>query len=294
MQIEGTPSSVTPSRLSRLTSAAPAMRRLRRRVVLGMLFLALEILLIDVLLRATDPLGAWAYANDLTIINNSYMLHPERGRTFSPGEYRATRWAYTITANHTRLVPGAREQECSIALVGDSVTFGLGVDDRNTWASLIAPHTPARIINAGVPGYNAQDVHRSIAGLRADGYVWLLIYNDAHPPIPWGPGAKFPDGGLTFHLHWLQRRMVATGVEADDDLDMFDRYAAMIADRDDALILAFDGQHLTDRVPAAVTLPMYQTTVSPSDPHPDAAGNEVIAAGALEHIQALAGRVCDA
>ena len=64
-----------------------------------------------------------------------------------------------------------------VAVVGDSFTFGTGVDDDETWeavlaSGLVARGAPVEILNAGVPGYGFDQVFRAAqswsAKLRPD------------------------------------------------------------------------------------------------------------------------------
>lgn len=79
-----------------------------------------------------------------------------------------------------------------IACVGDSVTFGMGVEASDAWPAALAAHVlppagfdRAEVINAGVPGYNLQQVVECIRTriLALDPHVVVvgLVCNDLEP-----------------------------------------------------------------------------------------------------------------
>ena len=75
---------------------------------------------------------------------------------------------YTIGPNGFRLVPGSapRPVDGCILLMGDSITFGQGVEDRETYASRLAELGERRwqVHNFGIPGWAP---HQALAGLQS-------------------------------------------------------------------------------------------------------------------------------
>jgi hypothetical protein len=80
-------------------------------------------------------------------------------------------------------VPGALR----IALVGDSFTFGNGVDWEDTLGERLQSHVealgrPAQVLNCGVPGYNAEHValvaRERVLPLQPDLLVYVFFAND--------------------------------------------------------------------------------------------------------------------
>jgi len=96
------------------------------------------------------------------------------------------------TERNLRVVPGAEAsgpdaRAPRVLALGDSCTFGLGVDDAQTWPALLqrllgSAAEPARVINAGVPGYTAFQGRRLLGSrgreLAPDVIVATFGFND--------------------------------------------------------------------------------------------------------------------
>lgn len=89
------------------------------------------------------------------------QYHPLRGWALKPNLSipRAVR-QYAVTTNGAGLrgardyVPGPLERGVRIAVMGDSFTFGEGVDDNETYSFLLEQSLPqVEVLNCGVPGY---------------------------------------------------------------------------------------------------------------------------------------------
>lgn len=78
------------------------------------------------LLRIFDPLGVLRYYNDLSRLFADYVVS-ERGYSMYPGLHQYSNWTALIERNGNRHVPDGKNAACEIAFVGDSVTFGFGV-----------------------------------------------------------------------------------------------------------------------------------------------------------------------
>ena len=75
------------------------------------------------------------------------------------------------------------EGKIRVLCSGDSFTFGLGVDDRDTWSSqLEALDDRLEVLDAGVMGYGVDQAYlrfrRDLASLRPDVHLFAFIYND--------------------------------------------------------------------------------------------------------------------
>lgn len=73
---------------------------------------------------------------------------------------------FTVSTNtqRARLVPPVTHARQVVAFAGDSCTFGLGVDDDQTFAALLQARLPGvAAINLGVPGYTAWQGRRRLA-----------------------------------------------------------------------------------------------------------------------------------
>lgn len=78
-----------------------------------------------------------------------------------------------------------------VLVVGDSVAFGVGVDDKNTAASFLQSNigSSSRVINAGVGGYSAEQIYQVSSKLTNIYNFSTLIYiacqNDFKPKHDW-------------------------------------------------------------------------------------------------------------
>jgi hypothetical protein len=160
-------------------------RRLMRRLAAFGVTAALTLALIEVLLRATDPFGV-AYFHDLAANFYDVALPDPRGYVVAPGEYRASHWSFTILGDHTRAVPDTpADAERTMVFIGDSVAFGYGVEDEETFVNLVARAFPDwRVVNDSYPGWNIQNLEAAWKmHSDADLIFVLTITNDLHEPM---------------------------------------------------------------------------------------------------------------
>ena len=158
-------------------------RLFRRLAIIGALTLV-TLALIEVLLRVTDPFGV-VYFHDLA--NNFYdvSLPDPRGYVVAPGHYQASHWSFTILPDNTRAVPETSpDAEKTMVFIGDSVTFGYGVDDAETWVNLVAREFPDwHVINDSYPGWSIKNLEGAWElHPDADLIFVLTITNDSDEP----------------------------------------------------------------------------------------------------------------
>ena len=168
-------SSIDPAVLKRYRR-----RRLTRRLLGTALLVVLTLVLIEVLLRVTDPFGA-AYFGDLAGNFYDVAIDDPCGYVVPPGEYHASHWSFSIQPDHTRTVPDTNpDAPRTLVFVGDSVTFGYGVEDAETFVNLVAQALPDwRVINDSYPGWNIQNLEGAWAQHPdADLIFVLTITND--------------------------------------------------------------------------------------------------------------------
>jgi hypothetical protein len=113
-----------------------------------------------------------------------YVLRPglnTRRRVGENGEY----YHLTTNAQGRRIDPtwAPGREQTTVVLLGDSCTFGEGVDDDKTAAAYLA-HSGFQVINLGVPGYGTNQellcFRRFLAdGGKADVVVTIVSNNDA-------------------------------------------------------------------------------------------------------------------
>lgn len=138
----------------------------------------MTLLMLELLMRVLDPLGLSAHMEFYQMADH-HIKDEAAGYTLAPGIYRFRRWSATMTANG-RVVLNTRPAGCQIVAIGDSVTFGYGVNDADTWVNLLAREfEDVQWINAGVTGYNiAQIAPSRLHYPDADGFLYLVTGND--------------------------------------------------------------------------------------------------------------------
>lgn len=174
-----------------MTAIDPAVFRRHRRARLVRRLLgiavgtALTLVLLEGLLRLVDPFGV-AYFHDLAANFYDVALPDPRGYVVAPGQYRASHWSFTIGDDHTRAVPDTNpDAERTMVFIGDSVTFGYGVEDAETFVNLVAREFPDwRVVNDSYPGWNIQNLEAALQmHPDADLIFVLTITNDSDEPM---------------------------------------------------------------------------------------------------------------
>lgn len=271
----------------------------RRAFVSALTMVLITVALLELVLRVFDPWGLNYFTDLETLAGQVFTADPARGYAMRDGTYHFSRWTATITAG-TRVVPAVPAAAvCEIVLLGDSVTFGLGVNDAQTWANQLALTRPAiRFVNTGVVQYNSTNVLGTFRAFPdADAYLYLIIYNDANPaidPTTQGfAGARSADPMLIRYVNFALLRgagsdrpvfadPAATLPDSPELTRLFGELDALTADGR-VMLAAFGGEPLTntliERGYAVNVLPPYpgQYRNSFVDYHLNAQGNALVA-----------------
>jgi hypothetical protein len=269
------------------------MRKRIVRAVIAVLWTFVVVIFgLELILRTLDPLGIFHAYNDLVILHETMVSHPRRGYSLPPGEIQFTNWLATMTADQTRLVPDTNpEASCTIAMVGDSLTFGQGVEDDETFTNLLAMQYPnVYFINTGIIGYNIHNVLSTIRDIEADAYVYLLISNDAEPELQpeHHPRVKY---ALALYIFLAMKRLKPDTDDSPDEPapdgvnipypDWVIADAETIIDMDNVLIVGFERGKLAQFVQTLdedlVFIPSTNHINSQSDPHPNPEGHRELA-----------------
>ncbi|MCX7934147.1 MAG: SGNH/GDSL hydrolase family protein, partial [Planctomycetota bacterium] len=93
-------------------------------------------------------------------------------------KYSRLRFTVSINSQGQRLTVPTVSAPRRVLMVGDSVTFGVGVDDADTIASRLQRRLGdrAQVINAGVGGYDGRMVMKMAEILLAEAPAWQLVY----------------------------------------------------------------------------------------------------------------------
>jgi len=253
---------------------------------------------LEALLNWFDPWGAVRYFKAGGPTTDLYIPHESR-YVLPAGDYDFGNWAAQIAADFTRNVPDNGVGACRIIFLGDSVTFGLGVDDDETWANQLAARHPAwDVVNAAVPGYNSSAVRDTLRNFDADAYAYLIIANDAGPLAFYPDIQQHNDALSAIAIYWQTWRIQQRGFEHPPQmieqngqlLRRFDADIAALAALPRLLMAGFEGDGLAEsarvQYESLVLIPPYHSQISFADPHPDAEGHLQIADAIEPHVVA--------
>lgn len=146
---------------------------------------ALRVLYIQPMSTRAVPLHQAATVTDLV-----YELRPNTDvRGFGPEHI-------TVDEQGFRTTPGGNPDGPLIALIGDSYTFGHGVNDDETNPAYLQEEFPvSNVLNAGVDGYNIEQealvMEHKIAPLNPEIIVVEFVFNDMIPK-----GVMYEDGTI--------------------------------------------------------------------------------------------------
>lgn len=262
--------------------------RLYRLLVPPLVTVLLVVLTLEGLLRLVDPWGAH-YFDDLSTLWDNIVTDPHRGTVLPPGVYQFANWTAVQDDRSVRHLPASAHGPCKVLLVGDSLTWGHGVNDGDTWANLLAGQLPqADILNAGQDGYNSENTRGTIRDFPdADVIVYLIIGNDAEPTIGVHTQRRVSmiKKYLTYFTEVMIKKPPVVSAAEVSDTSRFLSDLAVIHQDDRVVLVSFEPQSL---IPSAVAvqyrvnfIPLYHHPISRIDGHPNPDGNKEIAASML-------------
>lgn len=268
-------------------------RKARRATIIALVNIAILLPLLEIGLRLFDPWGINRYYADWTVLYRAMEKRDIVDYTQQPGEYRFADWTATELSDYTRLLPDGGDGPCSLVFIGDSVTWGHGVDDHLTFANRLAVHFPdVTTRNAAYSGYDSRQVRDLMLLYPADIYVYLVISNDPYArQQPFVLDQGIAAGSLRRYIMYI------AGVYSSPPIYDWSRFwrdmDAMAADGR-VVFTAFDdafGRHIARYYPVHL-IPYYHTVNSRIDGHPDDAGHAEIAAALLPVVKDAVYKVC--
>lgn len=268
-------------------------RRFRRLTLYILVIIAIPPLLLDALLWHVDPYGTRIMVYNWIALAEVDTQHPT-GYQYPQGTYDLGFYTVTIVDDGKRFVPASGSGDCVIAFVGDSVTWGHGVNDADTFVNQLAIHFPnVTIWNTARNRYSVTNVAAVLDHYPADGYIWTMISNDA--------------GGLAEPQTYTRKpsatELYITTLVAEKRFQQqlnsltWGAYAPLaqaIMQRPDVLTFGFDDNPLTDEAKAwgVIPIPYPVEVVSIADKHPSAQGHQQIADVMLSHVTEFIAQVC--
>lgn len=234
------------------------------------------------------------YFADAAALRRVAIPDEHKGYVLPFGIYALTQSTVNIGPDNMRLVPDTNSQaDCAIAALGDSVTFGSGVDDDATWVNQLAALYPGiHFINTAFRGYNSANIRGAYESVPADGYIYLIIGNDNQLPAIWSEGWRDdrPSSGMSRYLYVLLNReepSLWSGFEKD--------MQAILGS--DVLAFAFEGDALTpwlrEHHPEVILLPLWTSRISSADVHPDREGHAEIVEGMVGYVDGWIREICE-
>lgn len=266
---------------------------IKRIVVIFCISVLSSVVGAEFLFRTLDPLGTVYFENSNTYYDAT--VPDETGYVLRPGYTHLKGWSFAILNDGTRIVPDIAEGR-RIVFVGDSITFGLGVNDQDVWVYKVCSDLKLRCVNAGRAGYAAANVADVVSRYPADCVVFLTISNDDEARAQYSEKRYTPyPSAIAENLFWLFVRG-NYGRFVKKDRVAFDEAMSLLSHRLNTLIVAFDDGKYGDAVAeqyGTALIPDYTGRISVLDPHPDTYGNRQIAESITSVIeQWLATRSC--
>ena len=248
-----------------------------------LLSIIITLLLTEALLSVFDPYGLHFLIEAGQI---QRQTHARRGYVSKPGTYRFSSWVAMVNSSYERVAPHA-SGECVIVFLGDSVTFGRGVDDDETWTNLIAQALTVRAINTGVDGYNSANVRAVIEDYSPTLFVYLIIENDVEETRNFAAevarrAAPYRAATARYLIFFARRPQILAQERARFEADM-DSLAAL----PNILFVSFNrafGRSLSRW--GVRLIPPYTGQLSIADPHPNREGHREIAASITPLVRA--------
>lgn len=274
--------------------------RQRWRVIAILLIIIATLLVWDAFLFWIDPLGLVNAVHANHDYNRIMLNHPT-GYALPPGTHRFHDWSATILADNTRFIPATNtEADCTVATIGDSMTFGSGVEDNETWVNILAEQfQDVQFINPARPDYSAPNTALVKAYYPADGYLWLIIQGDEQVPYEYTgaqPAYPYPPATALYRV-WLwdklQGRQTFHGRE--NDMDGYWQSLETIAVDNVLLFGASDSSLVTitaERYPVTI-IPPRSHPISAVDGHPRPAGHQAIADAMYPTVMEFIEGLCD-
>lgn len=259
------------------------------------IIIIITLVMIEILLRILDPWG-FVYFGDLAKMSSSFVDDDNRIYSLPDGEYQFSNWTATVS-NQLRSTPNTNpDADCRIALLGDSVTFGYGVNDEETWGNILAEEYPdVYLMNTGVTTYPIEPIVDTYQLYQdeVDGFLYLIISNDGHDANDTrnenvdNPTRNIPLSLLYFGYYLIQLDVIETPETVDgmaeEHINRFLENMEILAEEEHIAFMSFDEKQITEVALDAGydvnVLPPYpnEYRISFLDVHLNATGNQVLA-----------------
>ncbi len=121
--------------------------------------------------------------------------------------YGHPEFSYTVRTNSDGLRDEPFEGDFEIAAIGDSFTFGFGVEEDQSWPAQLQSMSGIRVANLGWAGWNSrvypQAIEEFAIPLNTHIWLWAFFLND----LPESAGADdFLSSGEPDYLEWINKK----------------------------------------------------------------------------------------
>jgi len=277
----------------------PRVRVVLKHMLMVLVVTVSTVAILEAALAVFDPTGV-IYMNEISALFFRDTARPDpRGYGVAPGEHHGRYWSFTIQPDGTRLTPDTSPGAARTAVfIGDSLTFGYGVNDRDVWVNLLARHfTDWQLINPSMPAFNAENYARTFDLYPdADVIFVVTIPNDLTAGAYIAPFEPPPIYAyVDLYLRTLQGRLAPPPLNEAELRDVSVKWEAslrrMAADPR-VHVITFPGayaQQVARVVPNVSTVGYFTSTVSKIDPHASIAGNRELYESMLPVVRAVLG-----
>lgn len=266
------------------------MKKARRTILKTLTVLVLTLLTamacLYPFLKFVDPLGIHAYSQWIHWTQANRLPHAS-GFVHPTGTYTIAGSTLTIGDDGLRVVPETNtDADCTVALIGDSVAFGFGVSDDETFAYHLTQALPnVHIINASRQGYDGNNLIWAVETVEADIYIYVMVVNDSQPATGIYPMPPLPNV-LSQHIaYFVARSRHAPTYDYENFeavMDTMQSVDALVFDATGGSPLVAVAETYTDVIPLDRTPPEYR--ISYADSHPSALGHQAIAETILPYL----------
>jgi hypothetical protein len=245
------------------------MKALRNTLII----ILITLVMLEALLVIVDPIRFSEVQRDWSDLRE-HVVKRDNYYVFRPGTYDLVRYSVTINEDGTRNLPD-NGSGCRVVAVGDSFTFGMGVDDNESWVNIAARETGYNWINSGMPGLQASNFVTILDEYPADVYVYLNTANDAavYEEITPEQAPYRPFSALTLYIYRAANLPLV--YEAPDN---YRSYLDTITARDNLIWYTIDNSPQLDIniEYGAIVLPSTFEIIGVDDSHPNPTGHEQI------------------
>jgi hypothetical protein len=238
-----------------------------------LIIIIITLVMLEALLVIVDPIRFSEVQNDWSNLRQ-YVVQRDNYYVFRPGTYELIRYSVTINEDGTRNLPD-NGSGCRVVAVGDSFTFGMGVDNHESWVNHAARETGYNWTNSGMPGLQASNFVTVLDEYPADVYVYLNTANDAavYEEITAERPVYRPFSALTVYIYRAAQLPLTYETPSN-----YEQYLETITARDNLIWYTIDNspQLETNLQYGAIALPDTFEIIGMDDSHPNPTGHEQI------------------